>query len=84
MSRDKGAPEQPTSRHLSFDDSFHEGIAFSDRVATELWPFVRDLIISIGAIVAAEFYNLVVPLVSPEPSAFDDVVTALGFCVLGR
>ncbi|MFP3567977.1 aconitase X swivel domain-containing protein [Paraburkholderia sp. SIMBA_030] len=38
----------------------------------------RDLIISIGAIVAAELYNLDVPVVCLEPSAFDKVVSAPG------
>lgn len=38
----------------------------------------RDLIISIGAIVAAELYNLAVPVVCLEPAAFDEVVSAQG------
>ncbi|MFK4441869.1 putative aconitase with swiveling domain [Caballeronia udeis] len=38
----------------------------------------RDLIISIGAIVAAELYNLDVPVVCLEAAAFDEVVSASG------
>lgn len=38
----------------------------------------RDLIISIGAIVAAELYNLNVPVVCLGPAAFDEVVSAPG------
>lgn len=39
----------------------------------------RDLIISIGAIVAAELYNLTVPVVCLGPAAFEEVVSASGF-----
>ncbi len=38
----------------------------------------RDFIISIGAIVAAELYNLDVPVVCLEPAPFDEVVSAPG------
>jgi predicted aconitase with swiveling domain len=38
----------------------------------------RDLIISIGAIVAAELYNLAVPVVCLSPSDFDRVVNSQG------
>ncbi|SMG07501.1 aconitase X swivel domain-containing protein [Paraburkholderia susongensis] len=38
----------------------------------------RDLIISIGAIVAVELYNLAVPVVCLPPSAFDQVVSSRG------
>ncbi|MFP3558705.1 DUF126 domain-containing protein [Paraburkholderia sp. SIMBA_049] len=38
----------------------------------------RDLIISIGAIVAAELYNLAVPVVCLSPSNFNEVVSSQG------
>jgi predicted aconitase with swiveling domain len=38
----------------------------------------RDLIISIGAIVAVELYNLAVPVVCLTPSAFDQVIASRG------
>lgn len=38
----------------------------------------RDLIVSIGAIVAAELYGIAVPVVCLEPFAFDEVASAAG------